>query len=104
MSAKLDAAIGFSNDLSLALKRVPPYSMGDVATTVARNIAFDAIAALIEANGGVVKTGIHGVSVRMFGIRASSTAGLMQACTNWQSQVVLKTMAANFTAMTGGAA
>lgn len=104
MSAKLAAAQGFCVELSKLLVRVPSYSMGDLATTAARAIAFDAIAALIETEGGAVKTGSHGVSVRLYCIRASSTGGLLQACQNWKAQVTLKSMAANMAAQTGGAA
>lgn len=103
MSAKLMAAQDFCRELHRAIDRVPPYSMGDRMQEAARNVAFDKITALIEAKGGTVKTDWQGVSVRLFGIRASSTGGLLQACQNWKAQVTLKSMAANMAAQTGGA-
>ena len=104
MTANLTAAQGFCFELSMAINRVPPYSMGDRTQEAARKVEFNKITALIEAKGGTVKTGADGVSVRLFGIRASSTAGLLQACQNWKTQVTLKSMVANMAAQTGGAA
>ena len=103
MSANLTAARAFSRELHKAIDRVPPYSMGDRMQEAARNVEFDKIAALIEAKGGTVKTDWQGVSVRLFGIRASSTGGLLQACQNWKAQVTVKSMAANIAAQAGGA-
>lgn len=104
MNAKLVAAQGFFRELSIEISRVPTYSKDEVETTIARAKALGGIIGLIETKGGAVKTGSHGVSVRVFGIRASSTGGLLQACHNWKSQVTLKSMAANMAAQTGGAA
>ena len=104
MNANLTAAQAFSRELHKAIDRVPPYSMGDRMQEAARKLEFDKITALIEAKGGTVKAGHDGVSIRLYGIRASSTSGLMQACQNWKAQVTLKSMAANMAAQTGGAA
>ena len=94
-AANLKAAQDFCLELHKALDRVPPYSMGDRAQEAARNAEFNKIADLIEAKGGAVKSDYRGTSIRLFGIRASSTSGFMQACENWKAQVTLKSMAAN---------
>lgn len=104
MNAKLDAAKRFFPELRKAMDRVSPYSMGDRTQEAARNVQFNKIEDLILANGGTVKVGHDGVVIRIYGIRASSTGGLLQACHNWKSQVTLKSMAANMAAQTGGAA
>ena len=93
-AANLTAAQDFCAELHRALDRVPPYSMGDRAQEAARNAAFNKIDDLIEAKGGAVKCDYRGTSIRLFGIRAASTSGLMQACENWLAQVTLKSMAA----------
>ena len=101
MSApKLMEAQAFCRELHRALDRVPPYSMGDKVQDAARAAEFYKISDLIEAKGGAVKSDYRGTSIRLFGIRASSTSGMMQACENWKAQVTLKSMAANM----GGAA
>lgn len=94
-AANLTAAQGFFRELHKAIDRVPPYSMGDRAQEAARLAEFNKITALIEAKGGAVKSDYRGTSIRLFGIRAASTSGLMQACENWKAQVTLKSMAAN---------
>lgn len=103
-SAKLTAARAFFPELHKAIERVPSYSMGDPAISAARNTAIGGITALIEAKGGTVKFRDGVVSIRLFGLAASSTSGLMQACHNWKAQVTLKLMAEQMAALPGGAA
>lgn len=92
--ANLNAAQAFFPELHRALDRVPPYSMGDAANTIARDKAFADITAMIEANGGAVNIRHDATTIRLFGIRASATSGIGQACRNWIAQLTLKAMAA----------
>ena len=104
MKPDLKAAQGFYADLNKALNRIPPYSYKDAAVTAARDAAQDAVKALIEGAGGKVSKPLGGVAVSLFGLRASSTSGLEQACRNWMAQLTLKSTAARMEAAQGGAA
>ncbi len=96
MAADLKSAQAFYAELAGALKAVPPYIYaGPDSEKQKRQMAIDALRVLIESKGGAVRKDWQGSSVRLFGVRATSTSELPQAVRNWLNQVTLKSMAAN---------
>ena len=97
MAADLKAARAFYADLAAALDRVPVpvgYTAAEwKASDEPRKAARAAIVALIERHGGAVHDDWRGSAVRLFGLRASSTSSLENACRNWMAQVTLKSAA-----------
>lgn len=100
MAVDFKSAQVFHPELARALDRIPSYSYAHPEVTAARDTAQAAVVALIEAKGGAVIKKFDGTTVRLFGLRASSTTGLEGACRNWIAQLTLKSMAAQY----GGAA
>lgn len=100
----LAAAQAFSPELNKALNRIPPYSYKNAEVEAARMAAQAAVLALVEGAGGKVSKPLGGVAISLFGIRASSTSGFEGACRNWIAQLTIKSTAARFAALEGGAA
>lgn len=106
----LAAARAFHSELAAALKKVPPYvyvgklrSAEDLGLELdyeeKRQLALAALRDLIKGNGGKIREGWDDTRIRVCGLRASSTSGLVNACKNWIRQLTLKSMAEN---MDGG--
>jgi hypothetical protein len=102
MPADLTAARAFVPVLGEALDQVPPLQRvrsiyvqenkeeGE-ALFAARKMALRELKSLIEKSGGKVRVDWNGAAVSLFGLRATSTSGLENACLNWMSQVAVKT-------------
>ena len=96
MASKPDlaAARAFQDDLRKAMDGIPPMQVSPSLDHIGkRTLAHRALKALIEGQGGVVRETWNSTSVQIFGLRATSTSGLVQACQNWITQLTLKSMA-----------
>lgn len=94
MAADLAAARDFYSDLAEALKKVPDYTYATAKETKpARDAAIKAVVDLIHSKGGRVKQDWQGAAVSLYGLRATSTSGVLAACRNWMTQVTLKSAA-----------
>lgn len=95
------SAQAFYPELARAIEAVPHYvHKPTLEQQEARTLKLRAVIALVEAKGGRIEDKWSGASVRLFGLRATSTSGIIGACNNWITQLTLKSMAAQM----GGAA
>ncbi|WP_112312518.1 hypothetical protein [Pseudogemmobacter bohemicus] len=101
MAAKpdLEGAQAFQDELRKAMANIPFPDAACVEQSIEyterRTLALRALKSVIENNGGKVHEGWDGASIRIFGLRATSTSSLYQACRNWLNQLTVKSMGQN---------
>jgi hypothetical protein len=95
MAPDLKSALAFQDELRALLAAIPtrgasrPTDEEDRQRAIALNRTVEAVA----AKGGTLTDRWDGARISLYGLRASSTAGIAGACQNWLRQLTLKAMA-----------
>ncbi len=93
MTDQLDKLVRLYALIGEKLDSVPPYNYRDDAAVRRHREAVDALARnLTETEGAIIRDGGGATSVRIAGIRATSTMGLLAALGNWRTACEKKIM------------
>jgi hypothetical protein len=100
MALDLKSALAFQDELRRLLAAIPTRGASRPTEEEDRQraIALNRTVAAVAAKGGTLSDRWDGARINLYGLRASSTTGIVGACQNWLAQLTVKAMAA---AMTG---
>ncbi|GAB1361790.1 hypothetical protein MASR1M32_10260 [Rhodobacter sp.] len=90
MAADLKAAAAFVPDLQALIDAIPVIDYRSKAPSDYQGQAAATerlVATISEMGGKVSRNGSHETRVRLFGLSASSTSGVKNACRNWINQI-----------------